>query len=228
MRNYRPHPGKTVARDLSKSLSPKSEEKAKRLILEYAQSEGMGDRGLKSLDFDYDHWSASQTSYGTDSGDLDDSSFDNSPATTKPINSGKKKFFKSLRRLLLGKDSHHHHQTSSTTKPDNQPEDADSPTLSSSGRGNDSIAMQQSQCDRVTTPSPSSCSTSSDIPRWRSMNVDHIKDVENFQRFDAASDSPLQHKLNQDKSDLVKFAEVLKESGMLTGNFRKKSASYNL
>ncbi|XVF86725.1 hypothetical protein PTKIN_Ptkin18bG0065100 [Pterospermum kingtungense] len=210
MRNYQPPPGKTVARDLSKSLSPKSEEKAKKLILEYAQSEGMGDRGLKNLDFDYDQWSSSQTSCGTDSGDLDDSSFDNSPAM-KTTNSGKKKFFKKFRRLLLGKDSHHHHQScqasSSTTKAD-QPEYADNSPSWSSG------------INRVTTPSPSSCSTSSDVPRWRSMNVDHIKDVENFH---ASDHSPL-----QDKSELVKFAEVLKESGMLRGKVHKKAVSYNL
>ncbi|KAK6284454.1 hypothetical protein POUND7_003406 [Theobroma cacao] len=241
LRNYQPPPGKTVARDLSKSLSPKSEEKAKKLILEYAHTEGMGDRGMNSMDFDCDQWSSSQASYGTDTGELDDSSFENSSAT-KTTNSGKIKFFKNLRRLLRGKDSHHHHsQVSSTSKTDHL-EDVDSPTWSS-GRGNDSITMLQSHSDRVTTPSLSSCRPSLDIPRWRSLNVDHIKDVENFRRSsdgssygykrfvlgrDDASESPLEHLLDQDsdsKSDLVKFAEVLKESEPRRGKIHKKSAS---
>ncbi|KAL0319325.1 UNVERIFIED_CONTAM: protein CHUP1, chloroplastic [Sesamum angustifolium] len=62
-----PGPGKTTARDLSKSLSPKSEEKAKQLILEYANREGSGDKGLNISDFDSDQWSTSQASYLTDS-----------------------------------------------------------------------------------------------------------------------------------------------------------------
>ncbi|XVE52002.1 hypothetical protein DITRI_Ditri02bG0085400 [Diplodiscus trichospermus] len=238
LRNYQPPSGKTVARDLSKCLSPKSEEKAKKLILEYAQNEGMGDRGMNSMEFDFDQWSSSQTSYGTDTGELDDASFENSSATKTP-NSGKSKFFKSLRRLLRGKDSHN--QASSTSKT-GQPDYADSPTWSSC-RGNDS--MLQSHSDRVTSPSQSSCRTSLDVPRWRSLNVDNIKDVENFQRSsdcssygykkfilgrDDASDSPLQHRLDQDsdslqKSDLVKFAEVLKESKPPRGKINKKSAS---
>ncbi|XVF26873.1 hypothetical protein REPUB_Repub14bG0057300 [Reevesia pubescens] len=126
LRNYQPNPGKTVATDLSKSLSPKSEEKAKKLILEYARTEGMGDRGMNSMDFDCDQWSSSQASYGTDTGEVDDSSFQNSSAT-KTTSSGKIKFFKNLRRLIWRKDSHH-------------PEDVDSPTWSS-GRGNDSITI---------------------------------------------------------------------------------------
>ncbi|GMH17631.1 hypothetical protein Nepgr_019472 [Nepenthes gracilis] len=47
LRNYQPAPGKTITRDLSKSLSPRSEEKAKQLILEYANTEeGAGERGI--------------------------------------------------------------------------------------------------------------------------------------------------------------------------------------
>ncbi|XP_022715063.1 protein CHUP1, chloroplastic-like isoform X2 [Durio zibethinus] len=238
LRNYQPRPGKTAARDLSKSLSPKSEEKAKKLILEYARTEGVADRGMNSMDFDCDQWSSSQASYGTDTGDVDDSSFENS-SVTKTTKSGKLKFFKNLRRLLRGKDS----QASPTSKTDHQ-EDVDSPTWSS-GRGNDSITMLQSHSDRVTTPSQSSTRTSLDVPRWRSLNVDHIKDIEKFRRNsdcssygykrfilgrDDASESPLEHQLDQDseilrKSDLVKFAEVLEESGPRSGKIHKKSAS---
>ncbi|XWS18932.1 hypothetical protein CRYUN_Cryun32bG0087400 [Craigia yunnanensis] len=237
LRNYQPPTGKTVARDLSKSLSPKSEKKAKKLILEYAHTEGMGVRGMDSTDFDCDQWSSSQGSYGTDTGELDDSSFENSSAT-KTTNSGKIKFFNNLRRLIRGKDSHHQSQASSTSKTDH-PEDVDSPSWSSV-RVNDSITMLQSHSDRVTTPSQSSSRTSLDVSRWRSLNVDHIKDVEKFRRNsdcfvsilgkNDASDSPLQPQLEQDsdsfrKYDLVKFAEVLKEPGPRRGKIHRKAAS---
>ncbi|KAK3015608.1 hypothetical protein RJ639_005836 [Escallonia herrerae] len=49
LRNYQTPSGTVSARDLSKSLSPRSQEKAKRLMLEYAGSErGQGDTDLES------------------------------------------------------------------------------------------------------------------------------------------------------------------------------------
>ncbi|GMJ05714.1 hypothetical protein HRI_004240600 [Hibiscus trionum] len=49
LRNYQTPGGKISARDLNKSMSPKSQEKAKRLLLEYAGSErGQGDTDLES------------------------------------------------------------------------------------------------------------------------------------------------------------------------------------
>ncbi|XP_019177562.1 PREDICTED: protein CHUP1, chloroplastic [Ipomoea nil] len=49
LRNYQAPTGKVTARDLSKSLSPRSQEKAKQLMLEYAGSErGQGDTDLES------------------------------------------------------------------------------------------------------------------------------------------------------------------------------------
>ncbi|KAI4294957.1 hypothetical protein MLD38_040764 [Melastoma candidum] len=49
LRNYQTPPGKTSARDLSKSLSPRSQEKAKQLMLDYAGSErGQGDTDVES------------------------------------------------------------------------------------------------------------------------------------------------------------------------------------
>ncbi|GMH15223.1 hypothetical protein Nepgr_017064 [Nepenthes gracilis] len=49
LRNYQTPAGKTSARDLNKSLSPRSQEKAKHLLLEYAGSErGQGDTDLDS------------------------------------------------------------------------------------------------------------------------------------------------------------------------------------
>ncbi|PHT25709.1 Protein CHUP1, chloroplastic [Capsicum baccatum] len=49
LRNYQTPQGKVSARDLSKSLSPRSQQKAKQLMLEYAGSErGQGDTDLES------------------------------------------------------------------------------------------------------------------------------------------------------------------------------------
>lgn len=49
LRNYQTPAGKMSARELNKSLSPKSQEKAKQLLLEYAGSErGQGDTDLES------------------------------------------------------------------------------------------------------------------------------------------------------------------------------------
>lgn len=49
LRNYQTPQGKISARDLNKNLSPKSQEKAKQLMLEYAGSErGQGDTDLES------------------------------------------------------------------------------------------------------------------------------------------------------------------------------------
>ncbi|OMO70924.1 hypothetical protein CCACVL1_18569 [Corchorus capsularis] len=237
LRNYQPPSGKTVARDLSKSLSPKSEEKAKKLILEYAQTEGIGDR-MNSIDFDCDQWSSSQTSIGTDNGEPDESLFDTTPAT-KPANAGKHKFLKKLRRLLKGKESNYQSQASSVCKTD-QAEDVDSPFWSSS-RGNDLMSIAQSQSDRFTTPSQSSSRPSLDMPRWRSLNVvDHHSrrnsdsSSNGYKRYllgrDDPSDSSLENEFDQVsesllKSDLVKFAEVLQVPESGRGKTHKKSAS---
>ncbi|KAI7740689.1 hypothetical protein M8C21_020741 [Ambrosia artemisiifolia] len=101
LRNYQPAPGKTTARDLSKQLDPKSEEKAKQLILEYADKEG----GINS-----EQWSISQASIITDSGEFDESFIDDQ-LHHKNNNST---FFGKLMRVIRGKDSHsnsptHHH-----------------------------------------------------------------------------------------------------------------------
>lgn len=49
LRNYQTPQGKVSARDLNKNLSPKSQEKAKQLMLEYAGSErGQGDTDMES------------------------------------------------------------------------------------------------------------------------------------------------------------------------------------
>lgn len=105
LRNYQPPHNKTVAKDLSKSLSPSSEKKAKQLILEYADTNGAG----SIVNFDFDQRSSSQASSITDSGEYDDfSSVDNSSAARTNTTS-QNKFFSKLRRMIQGKDSHRHH-----------------------------------------------------------------------------------------------------------------------
>ncbi|KAB2079058.1 hypothetical protein ES319_A06G206000v1 [Gossypium barbadense] len=230
LRNYRSPTGETVARDLSRSLSPKSEAKAKKLILEYAHTEGMD-----SIDFDCDQWSSSQAS---ETQELDDPLIKNSSAT-KPTNSGKTKFFKNLRRLIRRKDGHHPNHASSMGKPDH----VDDPPTWSSSTMSDSVTMVSSRSDRVTTPSQSSSGTSSDIPRWRSFNDEHIKNIKNirsksgsygYRSFVVGKDGdddlnfPLEPKLETDsdsfwKSELVKFGEVLE--GARKVKIHKKSAS---
>lgn len=70
LRNYQTPTGKTSARDLSKSLSPRSQERAKRLMLEYAGSErGQGDTDLDSV-------SSQPSSPGSE--DFDNASIDSS------------------------------------------------------------------------------------------------------------------------------------------------------
>ncbi|KAE8659538.1 Detected protein of confused Function [Hibiscus syriacus] len=156
LRNLAPSPGKTVARDLSKSLSPESEEKAKKLILKYAHTEGTWDRGMNSMDFDSDHLSCSQAFYDTDNGQVDGSA-------KKTPNSGKTRFLKKLGRLILGKDGSALSRKSV----------ADSPTWSS-GSGNDFVNTLQSKSDRWFTTSHSSSATTFD--------VDQVKAIDKFRR----------------------------------------------
>ncbi|KAI9092024.1 hypothetical protein K1719_027959 [Acacia pycnantha] len=80
LRNYQAPPGKISARDLNKSLSPKSQEKAKQLMLEYAGSErGQGDT---DIDSNFSH----PSSPGSE--DFDNTSVDSS--TSKYSNLSKK------------------------------------------------------------------------------------------------------------------------------------------
>ncbi|KAL9679648.1 hypothetical protein QQ045_017514 [Rhodiola kirilowii] len=94
LRFNNPHAGKSVAMDLSKSLSPKSAEKAKKLILKYAATKGGGDR-----EFDLDSNISSLTSCPTESGTVEDSlAGDNS---SNPINvTSEPKFLRKLRKFL--------------------------------------------------------------------------------------------------------------------------------
>ncbi|KAE8817375.1 protein CHUP1, chloroplastic-like [Hordeum vulgare] len=91
----------TTARDLSNTLSPKSEQTAKQLIMEYANV-GADERSLSSIEFGSEYASSRASS----SGEPDDTSIDMSSMTkhTNPKKKEKKRFFSKLRKLVLGKD----------------------------------------------------------------------------------------------------------------------------
>lgn len=98
LRNYQPPPGKTVAKDLGRSLSPKSEERAKQLILEYAHNSGVDDKDMILFDFEMESCFSRASSE-----ECTDTSIDIS-CSTKNSSSGKSKLLSKLRRLILGKD----------------------------------------------------------------------------------------------------------------------------
>lgn len=240
LRNYQPQSGKTVARDLSKSLSPRSEEKAKQLIVEYANTEGFGD---KSIDFDSEHWSSSQASFFTDSPEFDDFSVDNSSAT-KTNTSSKTKLFSKLRRLIQGKDTPYHNQAVSTEKT-GYAEDIESPSLFfSSSKSPAAYGGQEGQSNIFATSFHISSKASLDLPRWRSPKEQDTKDLRRAQRHsdvgtpsgyktfsrEGSADFPLKDRSDQDsdsteKAELVKYAEALVNSRGATPNVHRKSAS---
>ncbi|PKU77722.1 Protein CHUP1, chloroplastic [Dendrobium catenatum] len=108
LRNYQPPQGKTVARDLSKCLSPRSEEKAKQLILEYSNSHADAN-AMNPIVLD-DHSSSSNVSTGES-----DIAFMEISSTLKH-SSNKIKFFSKLKKLILGKDHHHCNRVFSVDK----------------------------------------------------------------------------------------------------------------
>ncbi|KAJ7951685.1 protein CHUP1, chloroplastic [Quillaja saponaria] len=243
LRNYQAPPGKTVARDLSKSLSPRSEKKAKQLILEYANTEGIGERGVSIMDFDSDRWSSSQeASFLTDSGEYDDSSVCNTSAT-RTNTSSKANIFRKLTRLLRGKDSHHHNQVLSGEKTGSL-EDHPSPRSSFSiSTGNDTGA----ECHRnefaiQTTISRSSC----DFNRLSGLKEEDIIKIDcgqgnsdvrsSYEKKDfvrRGNSADFRNRLHlypdsTEKSNLMKYAEALKDSSSRSTPVRRtKSAHFS-
>ncbi|OVA14458.1 hypothetical protein BVC80_1361g10 [Macleaya cordata] len=192
LRNFQVPSGKTVARDLSKTLSPRSEAKAKQLILEYANSEGIGDKSIGLMDFDFEYWSSSQDSNFTESGDFDDSSIDLSSAH-KSHNSSKSKLMSKLKKLVRGKHKQSENRDSSAERA--------SASCAASGRrdsisagsyedmvgayscsnsSNSATTMEVKTDDPRTKTMPSSQSAiraSLDIQRLRNPSLDDIRDV---------------------------------------------------
>ncbi|XP_075524331.1 protein CHUP1, chloroplastic-like [Primulina tabacum] len=246
LRNFQPGHGKTLARDLSKTLSPKSEEKAKQLILEYANKESSMDKGPNTMDFDSDQWSSSQASYLTDSGEPDDSSID-TLSTKKTNPPSKTRIFAKLMRLLRGKDSSRHQaplkrtvsvdDTSGRYSSDTQPEiQADSATdgimtnfITSSGessrrsfylqrsysRGQKSITRESSSCSRRN-------SDASSLSIFR--RIDSVS--EDVNDSSSSNHQPTQDAQTAEKSELIKYAEALKNS-RTKSSFRRRSSSFS-
>jgi hypothetical protein len=228
VRNCQLPDGKAAAKDLSKTLSPKSEEKAKQLIIEYANTEGMGEKVINIMDSDYDQWSSSQASVLTDSGEFDYSSADNSSAI-KTNRSSKAKYFRKLRRLLHGKDSHDNQVLSAEKS--RSLEDADSPRYSSGTEGHS---------NKFTSPQGSS-GLSLDLNRFKSIKEENIKDIDSFRRnsdmgssypYKRFADSALKSTRDRDsdaneKYELKKYADVLKESQGGKRSIRSRPASFS-
>ncbi|KAJ6427463.1 hypothetical protein OIU84_022959 [Salix udensis] len=211
LRNFQPPDGKTVARDLSKSLSFGSEMKAKQLILEYANSEGMAEKGISLMEFEPDHWSSSQASCTTDAGELDDS------LSSKTSHSGKNRVFHKLRKILLGKETQNQSHGSSgerngVTGDSASPKTTDvSSDLQSTGGQTPSLYSSRH-----------SFRHSMDIQRFsRSLeNSRRFSEVGSSHGFSSgrASDLSFDSSLDQEllsigKSEVGKFADVLKDSG---------------
>ncbi|XP_048331440.2 protein CHUP1, chloroplastic [Ziziphus jujuba] len=235
LRNFQPESGKTVARDLSKSLSPESEAKAKQLILKYAKSDGIGEKGINLLDFDSDQWSSSQASFLSDSGELDETSAD-FPLATKTNTSSKSKIFSKLRKLLRGKDNHHNNQVLSTEK-SGSIEDCDSPRCSSS-TFTGFFPDIEGQSSRFATTQCSS-RASLDLSTPKSFKEEHSKDIDctptdsNLGSFPVYKRSTLkdqheQHLDSFEKSELVKYATALKGArhGSLNLTRRRSHSSF--
>lgn len=242
LRNYQPVLGKTTARDLSKTLSPMSEKKAKQLILEYANKEDQGDRAVHVSDFDSD-WLSSQASYLTDSGEFDDTSIDNSSAH-KTDASSKSKVFGKLMRLVRGKD---HHRGQSSPEMIHSTEDNAVRCSSYSSGYNSDTAVIGTQATRPQSRSRTSSQGSSKqfinfhsayqgpgSVKGESRNyLTRMRRYSDVGSLDYISkrltESPQEKRNNHDpenvqKSELVKYAEVLKGSRSKT-SFRKRSAS---
>lgn len=95
LRNYQTPSGKISARDLNKSMSPKSQEKAKRLLMEYAGSErGQGDTDNESV-------SSLPSSPGSE--DFDNASIDSSSSRWSSF-SKKPTLIQKLKRWGKSKD----------------------------------------------------------------------------------------------------------------------------
>lgn len=255
LRNYQPSQGKTAARDLSRTLSPKSEEKAKQLILEYADKEGLDGRRINCTEIDLDHSSSSRDSYLSDSGDLDDSSVDHSSAT-KNNTSGRRKIFAGLIKLLRGHG--HNHSISSSQELPASVEDVVGQDSTDFAEYNYRVpAGTDGKISRSRTSSLSSfrysLGSSSRLslestarstwdfhkpPYLQESRIENSTDVGSssvYENSDFSSDvasSPLKHQTCQelekdDKNNLLKYAGALMDTRGKTSRPRRKSASFS-
>ncbi|XP_054784367.1 protein CHUP1, chloroplastic-like isoform X1 [Prosopis cineraria] len=230
LRNYQPPPGKTVARDLSKSLSPASEKKAKQLIFEYATTDGIGEGGVPIVDSDSDRWSFfSLASFLSDSAECDDYSSVDDSSVAKTNTSSKAKFFRKLRRLLRGKHGHdRRHQEGSDFShfsPSNVTEDE----AGAVGHWNEFAAPTWAS----RTSFQSQGVTNLKEKRGAMRNSIDVGGSERFIHSMVGSGDfknrlgSLPDSLDTAKSELVKYAEALKDTSVgASCKLHKRSASY--
>lgn len=108
LRNFQKPSGTISARDLNKSLSPKSRERAKRLMLEYAGSErGQGDTDLESV--------ASMPSSPGSTEDFDNASMDSSSSRFSSL-SKKPSLIQKLKKWGKSKDDYYTGASASPTR----------------------------------------------------------------------------------------------------------------
>ncbi|KAL6996372.1 hypothetical protein U1Q18_006501 [Sarracenia purpurea var. burkii] len=246
LRNYQPRHGKTTARDLSKTLSPKSEEKAKQLIVEYANKEGVSERGMNITDSDLDRWSSSH-SYATDSGEFEDSPVDNSnssSANKSDTTTRKTKFFSKLMKLIRGKDSRVGSRSSSLERT------ASADDMMCSWSVSSSIDSRNGRQGKFKSLSLGSARSSVDLGRLKSLKEEDVRDSGgSSERGNVGSSDPYKNVLlgrksvgdssreklvsenpegSIQKSELVKFAQVLMDSsGEERLKLPRRSTSFN-
>ncbi|XP_052180522.1 protein CHUP1, chloroplastic isoform X2 [Diospyros lotus] len=213
LRNFQPGPGKTIARDLSKTLSPSSQQKAKQLIVEYANREGWTGKEMNVTDSDFDQWSSSSHSYVTDSGEYDDSSLDNSSSRkTENAHTLKSKILSKLRRLMRRKGSHRSQSSSQGRTATEEYMMANS----SNGQGNllRSTSVDSCTCS-VQLDSTANLTEDVKDPRGSSRNSDigqlSVYSAGNLQPKNQLHGSPVTFQ----KSQVVKYAEALNDSDIL-------------
>lgn len=229
LKNYQPA-GKNIAR----TLSPKSEEKAKKLILEYANKEA---KGFDSNYLESDQWSSSQTSCMTDERD-------DLPADLPSANkAGKPKLFGKLRRLLLGKSTRRSQGQTPPPSGDSIPGRLSCDFPAGSPRVVDAGNDDMMKASRILSRSGSR--RSFDVPRSYSRGNKSmapagsssgprrsnggedasaiINRIEALTEFDS-SWSPAVARQNDNKDDLLKFAEAWKNSR--TKSFFRSPSSF--
>jgi len=226
LRNYKPPPGKTVARDLSKCLSPNSEKRAKQMILEYADTEDEDHKAPSIIDFDYDNW-PSYPSYLTDSTEPDDASHYHSDHKQHK----KLKFFARLRRIIMGKHDNHgraspvdrSHLVDHDISKRRSSESPDGPDKSltiplSSQNSNNSGFQPLSRLDEQ---------ENNKILDFRSSSAGVMHALRSKSTNSYAIDYRPEHDTNdRQKFELAKFAEVLRDTRS-SPKTHKKSASYS-
>ncbi|XP_020088905.1 protein CHUP1, chloroplastic isoform X2 [Ananas comosus] len=231
LRNYQPPPGKTAARDLSKTLSPRSEEKAKQLILEYANP-GAEDKSSSLIEFDSEY-SSSQASTGESDDTLTDLS-----STTKHSHSSKSKLFRKLKKLILGKETHTHNSKVSLV--DRSPSSCSNSEkrISISSCSIDEVGGRDSFCSSMTEESASQNNArhSLDIQRIRGTTVGEVGKPYTYtnmvSREGSSNGFGHNNRLDSDeierteRVELKKFADALKRS-RAPPKLNRRSASFS-